>query len=178
MKNLLLMLFPTPQVRDLLDVYRRRCPFPRGHRLPDADRLHLTLFSLGLVPDGRVQGLRDMLRDVPMEPLELWLYRPVKLTGVASMPVRSSRTLKQFRECLRAALEAGGFAHEGGNRPHVSLAYQSATEAPAPPTCDIPWMVREFKLVWSQLPPAFAWGRHVVLERYPAQIPLQQRLFD
>ncbi|MBX3657842.1 MAG: hypothetical protein KF740_05350 [Ramlibacter sp.] len=178
MKNLVLMLFPTPPVRDLLDDYRRRCSFPAGHRFADSRRLHLTLYSLGLVSDTRVQGLREILREVRMEPLELWLYRPPQSAGVRAVPVRSSRPLTQFRERLRAGLTNGGFAHDGGNRPHISLTYDAITRSPAPETRDIPWRACEFKLVWSQLPPEFAWGRHVVIECYPAQPPLQQRLFD
>lgn len=178
MKNLVLMLFPTIEARDLLQAYRRRFVFPGKFHLPAPERLHLTLFSLGLVPDAREPCLRDILRGVPMEPLELVLHRPPVLAEVTTMPVRFSPPLRLFRERLRAALQAGGFTFFGGNRPHITLAYGMAAGVPAPVAPDIAWIARDFALIWSQLPPHFERGRHIVLERYAAQPPAQMRLFQ
>jgi 2'-5' RNA ligase len=176
--NLVLMAFPPPAVRELLHAYRLQCPFPPKRHLPAQDRLHLTVCSFGYVPLAHQPALRDIVAGIGLEPLELSLARPAALEDVTVMPARPNRLLNAYRRRLGDALKAAGFDHFGGRRPHVTLAYDAASPDVPPPMQDIPWVADEIKLVWSQLPPLFAHGRHVELACYRAQQPAQMRLFQ
>jgi len=175
--NLVLMAFPTPAVRDLLHAYRLQCPFPAKHWLPEPRRLHMTICSFGYVPLSLQPLLQSILRGIELEPLELVLGRPKALEAVTVMPARPSKPLRSYRQRLGQALQAAGFDPFGGRRPHVTLAYEAASDQPPPPVHDIPWVADELCLVWSQLPPLFARARHVELARYRACAPAQLRLF-
>lgn len=175
--NLVLMAFPTPGVRDQLQAYRLQCPFAQGCHLPRPDRLHMTVCSFGFVPLHRQALLLEVVRGIELQPLELLLHQPKALEKVTVMPARPCKPLRAYRVRLGDALKAAGFDHFGGNRPHVTLAYDAATDQPPPPMQDIPWVAGELRLVWSQLRPLFAHGHHVELARYAAQAPAQLRLF-
>jgi len=175
--NLVLMAFPTPEVREQLQAYRLLCPFPPGCHLPRPHRLHLTVCSFGYVALDRQALLADIVRGIELEPFELLLRRPVALEDVTVMPARPCKPLRAYRQRLSKALQDAEFDHFGGKHPHVTLAWDAATDQLPPPVRDIPWIASELRLVWSQLPPLFERGLHVELARYPANPPHQLRLF-
>ena len=176
-RNLLVMMFPPPHVRRMLDEYRRRC-IPADAHFPDDVRMHMTLFALGMVHVDRQALLKEVLRDVSVEPLELALRRPPALRRTTTMPARGNACLRALRADMRTRLEGAGFGGlHGGESPHVTLAYKVPSGGVPLPMPDIPWVATEFTLVWSKLPPHFWPEEHVILDRYAAGVARQSRLF-
>lgn len=173
-----LMYFPRPQARAEIQAYRQRCPFPPGAWLPAPHRLHASLCDLGLQPTHRLAQIDEVLGSLEIEPCKLLLQPPTALAPVTMMMARPNRTHRGFRLQVGLALAGRGFHVQGGLQPHVTLAYGAATQACPPSGPDIPMVTDELLLVWSQLPPHFARGRHVVLRRYRAASPRQAGLFE
>jgi RNA 2',3'-cyclic 3'-phosphodiesterase len=178
-KNLFIGLMPDAQVQIALENYRQSWRWPTGCHLPKMHRLHLTLHQLGPVPVARVQLLQDLLLQVQMDPLELVLCPTVKVENVTVMPARAHKGLRALHVHIADLLRTAGFESVGGKRPHVTLAYNARGAQPPAQAREIPWIAREFMLIWSQLPPDFQPAHHEILARYAADPrgPAQMRLF-
>ncbi len=172
-----LMYFPRLDARTEMQAYRQRCPFPPGAWLPAEHRLHSSLCDLGFNPIHRLPEIDEVLSGLAIEPCNLALAPPKSFDPVTMMVARPNRALRAFRSQVGRVLSQRGFHVQGGLRPHVTLAYDAATNARPPVGPDIHIVADELLLIWSQLPPHFAKGRHVVLRRYRADPPRQLDLF-
>lgn len=177
-KNLLIALFPPPQVRERLQAYRGLCRWPDPVRLADPRRMHLTIYHLGEVAQARIAPLLELLATHPMERADLLVRIPRSAAPIHELRVRVPRAYRRFRQDLGASLSAAGFRLAGGNSPHITLCYRADAAPPAVPVADIPWVAGDYHLIWSDLPAGGRPGRHHVLRQFPAILPAQSRLFD
>jgi 2'-5' RNA ligase len=132
----------------------------RAHRfdgkLIAPQRLHISLFALGGLPEGQLCAAWEAAMEVRTEPFE------VSFDRTASFRARSGnrpfvligehglRQLQSFRQMLGAAMTRRGLRRLALTNftPHVTLLYDArdAAEYPVEP---IGWTVREFVLVRS-----------------------------
>ena len=156
-----LFLAVVPDAVTAARIHRLAGVLKRAHgfsgRLIERDRLHVSLFFLGGLPEHMVRAACDGLADVRMPPFDIAFDRSVSFRGrPGSRPFvligdDGPSELKSFRQALGGALMRKGLQRRASTNftPHVTLVYdaRSVDEHPiAEPVC---WAVNEFVLIRS-----------------------------
>jgi RNA 2',3'-cyclic 3'-phosphodiesterase len=142
-------------------IYRLARTLKRAHNFSGkpiaSDRLHISLFFLGGLPDHIVRMACEALTGVRMQPFDVSFDRVVSFRGKpGSRPFvlvggEGPSQLKSFRQMLGDALTRRGLRREANTNftPHVTLLYDArhAEEYPIEP---ISWTVHEFVLIRSK----------------------------
>lgn len=159
---------PPRAVRQALAQHREQWWWPEGHHQPRADRLHLTLHSLGPLTDDELGDVERALRRArhPRFDLSLtWsgLHDHFDLAIACPAP---NATLHLLYERLRVSMP--GWVHQRRSRwrPHVTLAWDTPCAGIAA-LDPIAWPVESFSLIRSWLQADHV--RHAELARYELQ---------
>lgn len=187
LQKLFIGLMPDARVQAALQRHRAEWGWTGSEHLPHQRRLHLTVCSLGGIPASVVPALRKLLRDVPMQPMELVLREPMIFSKNNDKPAVIAADRNEGLLALRASLdEVLARLHYRPPKlslPHVTLAWNAADARPPAALRPIRWRVEEFALIWSQMGPDFERPYHDVLESWgpgPGNLPaapVQTRLF-
>lgn len=139
-------------------------------RLIEAERLHVSLFFLGGLPEQSLRMAREAAAEVRMAPFDVSFDRSVSFRGKpGSRPFvlvgdDGLRQLISLRRILGAAMTRRGLRRRANTNftPHVTLLYDAlrVEEHPIEPIC---WTVNEFVLVHSV-------NGHFHLARWPLRI--------
>lgn len=133
------------------------------------ERLHISLFFLGGLPDRQLRAACEAAREVRNEPFEVSFDRTASFRGrpgnrpFVLIGENGLRRLQSFRRMLGAALTRNGLRRVANTNftPHVTLLYDmhGVDEYPIQP---IVWTVTEFVLIRSM-------KGHDHLGRWPLQ---------
>jgi 2'-5' RNA ligase len=131
------------------------------------ERLHISLFFLGGLPDRHIRAAREAATELRTEPFEVSFDRTASFRGrpgnrpFVLIGESGLRRLDSFRRMLGAALTRNGMRQAANTNftPHVTLLYDAcaADEHPIQP---ILWTVTEYVLIRSM-------KGHDYLERWP-----------
>jgi 2'-5' RNA ligase len=160
-----------PDVATADRIFRTAMVLKRAHGLPgkliEPDRLHVSLFFLGGLPDEIIRTACAALADVRVPPFEIVFDRSVSFRGrednrpFVLIGADGPSRLKSFRQMLGAALTRNGLRRRANTNftPHVTLLYDtnSVEEHPVDP---VAWTVNEFVLIRSA-------GGHERLMQWP-----------
>jgi 2'-5' RNA ligase len=150
-----------PDAETSAQIHRMAAVMKAAHafrgQLTAPDRLHVTLFSLGGLPDQLVAKACEAIGEVRAEPFGISFDRTMSFRGQpGSRPFVLSghsglRQLKLFRRSVAAAFaRRDGLRHLGRRdfTPHITLLFDDSTveEQPFGP---IGWMVRSLVLIHS-----------------------------
>lgn len=140
--RLFVALWPTPAVRDAIAAWQGRWAWPAGAKPVAAERLHLTLQFLGMVPEDRLPALAAALATVAVQPLTTRWGRVQDWDGIAVLrPLAMSGALQALHEACGRAVQAAGLPTEARRfRPHLTLARKA--RGALPPAGD-------FRLDWA-----------------------------
>jgi 2'-5' RNA ligase len=166
-----LFLAAVPDADTAARIYGLAAALKRAHKfdrkLIEPERLHLTLFFLGGLPEHVVRRACDAVAEVPVPPFEILFDRYASFRGKpGSRPLvlvgnDGLEPLKSFRQTLGGAMAKEGLKHFAKRdfTPHVTLLYaeRSVEEYPIEPIC---WTVNEIVLIHSK-------RGHVHLRRWP-----------
>jgi 2'-5' RNA ligase len=174
-KRLFVALMPDRATQTHLQRHCKAWDWPDDCKPVPFGRYHLTLHFIGDVGLGPEQRLRQALREVTMQPLELDLCEPELWPNqVAVLRPAEHRGLRALHARIAQALPAAGLQPEPREyKPHLTLARHAAGARAPARTETIRWSVHEFALVWSVTPAAGKPARYEVLEWFgapPAQI--------
>jgi RNA 2',3'-cyclic 3'-phosphodiesterase len=142
------------RIHALASVLKRAHQF--NGRLTEPERLHVSLFFLGGLPEQAVEAAYAAATDVQMEPFEVLFDRTASFRGKrGSRPFvligeKGLEQLVSFRRMLGGAMLRRGLrrvAHTNFT-PHVTLLYdaRAVEEYPIEP---VSWIVKEFVLIRS-----------------------------
>ena len=123
----------------------------------ERDRLHVSLFFLGLWSERTARLAREAAAEVRLQPFDVLFDRSVSFRGKdGSHPLvligdDGSNPLKCFRQMLGAALTRKGLGSlaRGDFTPHVTLLYGAREVDEYPVEPPIGWKVDEFALIHS-----------------------------
>jgi RNA 2',3'-cyclic 3'-phosphodiesterase len=166
--RLFIGLMPDRQVQAAIQRHCRLWEWPADAKPTRFGRYHLTLNFLGEVGVAPEQRLRQVLRKVAVEPLELELRIPeVWRNGVAVLQPADHDGLKALHGRIKLAVSAAGLTSADREfRPHVTLARNAAQAKPPDAVPPIRWRVDEVLLVWSVLYPQAKPARYEIVERF------------
>jgi 2'-5' RNA ligase len=166
-----LFLAAVPDAATAEEIYRRAGILKRAHQFSGSlikpERLHISLFFLGGLPDDVVQTACDAAKAVRIPPFEVSFDRTVSFRGnPSSRPFVLTGEdglirLKSFRRALGAAIAGCGLRRVAKTNftPHVTLLYDKRDVAEHP-IAPISWTVSDFVLIHSL-------NRHDHLARWP-----------
>ncbi len=160
--RLFLALWPDPDVRHQLRMWRDAWTWPRGAAPVHGDKLHVTLHFLGAQPSQRLPELLDGFQ-VPFTPFSLQFGRAaVWHNGVAVLePSAQPPALLDLHAQLSQALIKLGLQPEARQyRPHVTMARRAAGAGLPQDGPPIDWHIDRYVLVES------AGGSYTVLREY------------
>jgi len=168
LRRLFVGLFPDTAARAAIEAHRRDWWWPRGHRLTDPARIHLTLHFLGDVDAEATQRLRQALAEVRQPPLDLVLDRSCTWKNdIAVVQPAPHAGLEALHAAVVDAVRRAGLpVRDGRFTPHLTIARQARGAARPPQMAPVPWRVDEFVLVASRLAPPV---RYEALARCPLQ---------
>ena len=154
--------WPPPQTARALEAWAKSL----GGRAAAADKIHLTLAFLGVVPHEKALAAARRVQggphEIPIERAKYWRHNRVLWVGPRTTPA----PLQALVEQLHLELERAQYVLE--RRPfaaHVTLARPSEAPPAFPPLPQVEWPVREFTLVSSTPSPK---GSHYdIVERFP-----------
>ena len=160
-----------PDAGAATQIHRRAAILRRAHnlrgRLIEPERLHVSLFFLGGLPEQILRTACEAAAEVRVEPFEVSFDRSISFRGQpGSRPFvlvgdDGLCQLASFRRMLGAAMTRRGLRRRANTNftPHVTLLYDanSVEEHPIEP---ISWTVNEFVLVHSV-------NGHVHVARWP-----------
>jgi 2'-5' RNA ligase len=166
-----LFLAAVPDADTAARIYRLACVLKRAHRfngkLIEPERLHITLFFLGGLPERIVRMACEAAAEVKAPPFEILFDRYASFRGkpgsrpLVLMGDDGLDRLKSFRRTLGGAMARRGLKHltKKDFTPHITLVYaeRNVEEHPIEPIC---WTVNEFVLIHSM-------HGHVHLARWP-----------
>jgi 2'-5' RNA ligase len=155
-----LFLAAIPDAGTAARIHRLAGVLKRAHqfngRLIEPERLHISLFFLGGLPEQDIRAARMAAAEVRMEPFEVLFDRTASFHGKrGSRPFvlvgdRGLQRLTSFRQMLGAAMLRRGLRRvaETNFTPHVTLLYDArgVEEYPIEP---ISWTVKEVVLIRS-----------------------------
>jgi 2'-5' RNA ligase len=167
-RRLFIGLMPDRQVQAAIQRHCRQWEWPASAKPTRFGRYHVTLHFLGEVGVAPEQRLRQVLRKVVIEPLELELRIPeVWRNGVAVLRSADHHGLEALHERIAAAVLAAGLPPaEQEFKPHVTLARNATHAKPPEAVPPIRWPVDEVVLVWSVLYPQAKPARYEIVERF------------
>ena len=167
-RRLFIGLMPGRQVQSALQRHCRQWAWPEGAKPTGFGRYHLTLHFLGEVGVAPEQRLRQALRKVIVEPLELELSVPeVWPNRVAVLRPAAHDGLKALHGRIADAVSVAGLPPaEKKFKPHVTLARNAASATPPDAVQPIRWRVDEVVLVWSVLFPQAKPARYEIVEHF------------
>ncbi len=165
-------LLPDAPLRQAVLDWRARWQWPRGAALSSPAHLHLTLAFLGETEAARLPALRTALAAVPVSPLLLRLgFAEAWPRGLAVLRPQASAALDALHAHVEGALRVAGLAATGaGWKPHLTLARHAAGAQPPADRLELDWVVSDFALVWSRLPPQVPVARYEVLGRFGSAV--------
>jgi RNA 2',3'-cyclic 3'-phosphodiesterase len=170
--RLFLAAVPDTATADRIAGMARRLKYAYGFtgKLTPPDRLHVSLFFLGGLPDDMVRAACAGLSDVRAPPFEIVFDRGVSFRSRAScrpfvlVGDDGPSRLKSFRQMLSEALIRKGLRRRASTSftPHITLLYdvRGVDEHPVAP---ITWSVRDFVLIRSE-------QGHTHLMRWPLRV--------
>lgn len=138
-------------------------------KLVDCKKFHITLLFLGEVPEDKIEDLKALAEKLPLAPCELTLdrlehwVRPAVLCLTATHPPQPLTRLVE--ELQQGACKLGFAPERRPFRPHLTLARKVHRRVANRQIEPLPWPVREFTLVESELDPEGS--RYTVLDRWP-----------
>jgi 2'-5' RNA ligase len=171
--RLFLAAIPDPgaaaRIHRLAGVLKRAHQF--SGKLIEPERLHISLFFLGGLPEQDVQAVRAAATDVRIAPFEVSFDRTASFRGKrGSRPFvlvgdKGLERLTSFRRTLGGAIMRRGLRRAANTNftPHVTLLYdaRAVEEYPIEP---ISWTIKEFVLI-----------RSLTGHEYRARWPLEAR---
>ena len=165
--RLFIGLLPGRQVQAAIQRHCRQWDWPEGAKPTRFGRYHVTLHFLGEVGVAPEHRLRQVLRKVAIEPLELELRIPeVWRNGVAVLQPDDHDGLSALHDRIALAVAAAGLPPARKFTPHVTLARNAAQARPPEAVQPIRWRVDEVVLVWSVLWPEAKPARYEIVERF------------
>ena len=167
-RRLFIGLMPGRAIQAAIQRHCREWEWPEAARPERFGRYHMTLHFLGDIGLGPEQRLRQALRKIQVEPLELELQVPeVWRNGVAVLRAAPHDGLQALHQRIAQALPAAGLQpSEQEFKPHVTLARNSRHAKPPVATTPIRWRVEGFALVWSVLFPQAKPARYDIVESF------------
>jgi RNA 2',3'-cyclic 3'-phosphodiesterase len=163
--RLFFALWPDGRVRGELDAWAAAMHAECGGRRVGADKLHVTLAFLGMLPLTRVADLSDISLAIDTPPFELlfdkpgyWNHNDIAWLGTSTVPL----ALTALAEALRARLSSANLPFDRKPYvPHVTLVRDAGRPRQVPALPPVAWSISSFALVQS-------WGgRYTVLSTYP-----------
>ncbi|OCK59631.1 RNA 2',3'-cyclic phosphodiesterase [Bradyrhizobium sp. LMTR 3] len=156
-----LFLAVVPDASTAERIHRVAGVLKRAHKfdgkLMAPDRLHVSLFSLGGLPERQLCAACEAATELRTEPFEVSFDRTASFRGrTGNRPfvligAKGLRRLQSFRQMLGVAMARRGLRRLASTNftPHVTLLYdaRSVDEYPIEP---VAWTVTEFVLVHSQ----------------------------
>jgi RNA 2',3'-cyclic 3'-phosphodiesterase len=133
----------------------------RAHRfsgkLIAPERLHISLFFLGGLPETMVHAACDALGELRAQPFRVSFDRTASFRGRSgSRPFvligdDGLNQLRSFRQALGAELARQGLKHRAKTNfePHVTLLYDDRSVEEYPVAEPISWVINEFVLIHS-----------------------------
>lgn len=126
-------------------------------RLIAPERLHVSLFFLGGLPDRMERAICEAMGDVRMSPFEVSFDRTASFRGkLGSRPFvligeRGLNQLKSLRQALGTELARQGLRRRAKTsyEPHVTLLYDNRCVEEYPVAEPVSWVVNEFVLIHS-----------------------------
>jgi 2'-5' RNA ligase len=169
-----LFLAAVPDADTARRIHRLAGALKRAHKFDgkiiEAERLHVSLFFLGELPEPVARTASEVAAEVRAPPFQVLFDRSVTFRGKpGNQPFvltgdHGLDRLKSFRRTLGVAMSSKGWRDLAKKEftPHVTLLYaeRSVEEQPIEP---IGWTVNEFVLIHSM-------RGHVRLGRWPLQI--------
>jgi RNA 2',3'-cyclic 3'-phosphodiesterase len=148
-------LWPDPEVCQALMQVGLKVHRQVGGKLTHAASVHMTLLFLGHTPVERLGALTDVAASVPFEAFALrigkvdcWKHNRIAWVAPSTTPPPLTRLV----ESLERRAEAEGFHFDPRPfAPHVTLVRKARCIPLDLASLDIPWGVREFLLVRSEL---------------------------
>ena len=150
-RQLLIALFPEPDVQTAIEKHREDWIWPKGHYFPRSPRMHLTLHCFADQPLAVEKRLREALAQVPVQVMNLVLdssrtwrnkiavVRPAEHEGLRALYTNIGRAVRK----LGIVTETPTFT------PHITIARRTEGAAYPMSLPPIPWRVRKFLLVRS-----------------------------
>jgi len=125
-------------------------------RLIAPERLHISLFALGGLPEGQHCAAWEAAMEVRTAPFQVWFDRTASFRGrpgnhpFVLIGEQGLRGLQSFRQMFCAALARKGMRRLANTNftPHVTLLYD-ARDVDEYPIEPIGWTVKEFVLIRS-----------------------------
>lgn len=155
------------EAQEAIAAYQMQWRWPTTARLVAPDRLHMTLAFLGNVDRQDEQGIRSVLRDVPVTPLSVRLtFAESFRGGIAVLRADPSIALSDLRASVQEKIQSLGLPVDTRPRqPHVTLARAAEGCQPplGPPSVEM--RVLQFSLVCSHADRAHGYE---VIESWPA----------
>jgi 2'-5' RNA ligase len=166
-----LFLAVVPDTRTAALIYRLAGALKRAHgfsgKLIAPDRLHISLYFLGGLPDCMLSQVCRAIADTRMPSFELTLDRTVSFRGRPNsrpfvLLAGDEQPLRQLRSAIGAALVRAGLRRRANTNftPHVTLLYDRRRADEHPMFEPIRLAVKQFVLVHSR-------NGHTHLERWP-----------
>lgn len=159
MDRLFLAIVPDPATADR--IFRMATVLKGAYdfsgKLTEPDRLHVSLFFLGGLPDKMVRAACAALADIRVPPFDVVFDRSVSFRSRAGnrpfvlMGRDGPSQLKSFRQMLGAALTRNGLRRRANTNftPHITLLYD-ARDVEEHPVDPVAWTVNEFVLIRSE----------------------------
>ena len=142
------------RIHQLASVLKRAHRF--DGRLIAPERLHISLFALGGLPEGQHCSAWEAAMEVRTAPFQVWFDRTASFRGrpgnhpFVLIGEQGLRGLQSFRQMFCAALTRRGMRRLANTNftPHVTLLYD-ARDVDEYPIEPIGWTVKEFVLIRS-----------------------------
>ena len=155
-----LFLAAVPDAGTAERIHQLASALKRAHRfdgrLIAPERLHISLFALGGLPEGQHCSAWEAAMEVRTAPFQVWFDRTASFRGrpgnhpFVLIGEQGLRGLQSFRQMFCAALTRRGMRRLANTNftPHVTLLYD-ARDVDEYPIEPIGWTVKEFVLIRS-----------------------------
>lgn len=165
--HLLIALFPDAAVQAAIEAHRKGWLWPEGHYFPRNDRMHLTLHCLADQTSPVEQRLREVLAQIPVQPMELVLDSSRTWDHIAVVQPAEHAGLRALQQHIGHAVRQLGIPTDRRRfTPHITIAREAASAAYPMRMPPIIWRATKFLLIRSFTKPFF---KHEVLASYEAK---------
>jgi 2'-5' RNA ligase len=168
-RRLFIGLMPERPVQLAIQRHYRAWQWPDSVRPTRFGQYHITLSFLGDVGLAPERRLRNALREVAVEPMEIELQIPeLWRTGIAVLRPAAHDALAALQQRVTDAVLQSGLvpAADHDFTPHVTLARKAAGAAPPKAVHPIRWRIDEFALVCSVPFPQAKPARYDLVESF------------